>query len=46
MHTIPIGFHKPWLYHPNDIILGPQVERECKFLKHIFNVGMSAWEWK
>ena len=37
LRTIPIGFHKPWLYHAKDILQGAQVQNECKFLKFIFD---------
>ena len=33
--VIPIGLHKPWLYHSSDIILGDQMKRECPFLEKI-----------
>jgi hypothetical protein len=35
LHTIPLGFHKPWLYHSNSILQGAQVREECKFLKFV-----------
>jgi hypothetical protein len=35
LHTIPLGFHKPWLYHSNIILQGAQVREECKFLKFV-----------
>jgi hypothetical protein len=28
LHTIPLGFHKPWLYHPVNIFQGAQVREE------------------
>ena len=37
LRTIPLGFHKPWLYHAKDILQGAQVQKECKFLKFIFD---------
>mmetsp|Transcript_28473 Transcript_28473/g.60327 ORF Transcript_28473/g.60327 Transcript_28473/m.60327 type:complete len:464 (-) Transcript_28473:59-1450(-) len=35
LYTIPLAFHKPWLYHPADIINGAQTEKECFFLKFV-----------
>ena len=35
LHTIPLGFHKPWPYLPKDILQGAQVREECKFLKFV-----------
>ncbi|KAL3757996.1 hypothetical protein ACHAWU_001388 [Discostella pseudostelligera] len=37
LRTIPLGFHKPWLYHAKDILQGIQIQKECKFLKFIFD---------
>ena len=36
LRTIPIGFHKPWLYHDRSIWPGDQFSQECKFLKYLF----------
>ena len=33
--TIPIGMHKPWLYHDMDILLGDQMKHECPYLEKI-----------
>ena len=35
LHTIPLGFHKPWLYHPVNFFRGAQVREECEFLKFV-----------
>ena len=37
LRTIPIGLHKPWRYQTMNILLGKQVEYECKFFKFILN---------
>jgi hypothetical protein len=44
-HIMPLGMHKPWWYHPNDMLRqkGGQVERECKFLKYLFKPNESKW---
>ncbi len=37
LFTIPLGFHKPWGFLPKEILQGAQVQKECKFLKFIFD---------
>mmetsp|Transcript_61628 Transcript_61628/g.74138 ORF Transcript_61628/g.74138 Transcript_61628/m.74138 type:complete len:557 (-) Transcript_61628:17-1687(-) len=32
---IPIGMHKPWLYHSPEVLKSPQVEKECPLFKYI-----------
>eukprot|EP00977_Amphora_coffeiformis_P004354 scaffold923_cov171-Amphora_coffeaeformis.AAC.12 len=42
--TIPIGFHKPWWYHSNEVLLSPTMQQACPFLPFIFEPKMSRWE--
>jgi len=35
LHTIPLGFHKPWPHLSKVILQGAQVQDECKFLKYV-----------
>jgi len=45
LRTIPIGLHKPWWYHPNHLLQGKQVQKECKFLKYMFDAQKdSRWD--
>jgi hypothetical protein len=45
LRTVPIGLHKPWWYHPNQILLGSQILQECKFLKYMFDPDKeSRWD--
>ena len=37
LYTIPIGFHKPWAFHQKEIFHGVQFQKECKFLKFLFD---------
>ena len=39
--TVPIGLHKPWLYHSYDVLTSNQMERECPYLKHVLP---SKWD--
>jgi len=32
---LPIGFHKPYLYHSRDLLLGQKLNNECKYLHYI-----------
>mmetsp|Transcript_2051 Transcript_2051/g.3703 ORF Transcript_2051/g.3703 Transcript_2051/m.3703 type:complete len:569 (-) Transcript_2051:1898-3604(-) len=41
--TIPIGFHKPWWYNSNELLLGTDVSSQCKLLKYIFKPEDSRW---
>ena len=38
LYTISLAFHKPWLYHPADLINGTQTEKECFSLKFVRNL--------
>lgn len=42
-YTVPIGFHKPWWYHSNDILLAPDMQQACPFLPLVFTPNMSKW---
>jgi hypothetical protein len=45
LRTVPIGLHKPWWYHPNQILQGSQILQECKFLKYMFDPDKeSRWD--
>jgi len=35
--TVPIGFHKPWWYFDNDVLLSKDIDEQCPFLKYMFN---------
>ena len=35
LHTIPLGFHKPWHHLSKVVLQGAQVHDECKFLKYV-----------
>lgn len=37
LFTIPLGFHKPWAFLPKEILQGTQIQKECTFLKFIFD---------
>ena len=45
LRTIPLTFHSPWTYHAIDIIRGPQVQQECKFLQYMFRESESVFQW-
>jgi hypothetical protein len=38
---VPIGFHKPWWYHPNTILLSPTLQQACPYLPFIFTPDMT-----
>ena len=42
--TIPVGFHKPWWYHSNEVLLSSTMQQACPFLPFIFEPEMSRWE--
>jgi hypothetical protein len=42
--TIPNGVHRPWLYHPNELIRSDPLAKGCLFLQYIFTPEMSRWE--
>jgi hypothetical protein len=42
--TIPNGVHKPWWYHPNDLVRSKAMANACPFLPYIFTPEMSRWE--
>lgn len=44
LYTIPIGLNKVWWHQPNEILLGDQVQRECKFLKYVFSPSQTKWK--
>lgn len=38
LYTIPVGIHKPWDYHSQELLGGVQLKQECKFLKFMYNI--------
>jgi hypothetical protein len=42
--TIPNGIHKPWWYHPNELIRSDAMAKGCPFSQYIFTPQMSRWE--
>jgi hypothetical protein len=42
--TVPIGFHKPWWYHSNEILLAEAMQEACPYLPFVFTPEMSRWE--
>lgn len=41
--SVPVGFHKPWAYQPNDLLLSPAVDNACPLLKFIFKPDQSRY---
>jgi hypothetical protein len=39
--TVPIGFHKPWWYHSNALLLSPEMQQACPYLPFVFTSDMS-----
>jgi hypothetical protein len=42
--TVPIGFHKPWWYHSNEILLADAMQQACPYLPFVFTPEMSRWK--
>jgi hypothetical protein len=42
--TIPIGVHKPFWYHSNDLLRSKAMRMACPFLPYIFTPEMSRWQ--
>jgi len=41
--SMPIGIHKPWWYHPNELLLGTEVSEQCPYLRYIFHIEDSKF---
>lgn len=41
--NVPVGFHKPWWYHSNEVLLSPAMQRACPFLPFIFEPDESRY---
>jgi hypothetical protein len=41
--TIPIGIHKPFWYHSNELLRSKSMHQACPFLPYIFTPNMSRW---
>jgi hypothetical protein len=42
--TIPNGIHKPWWYHPNEMLRSDSMTKACPFLQYLFDPSMCRWE--
>jgi hypothetical protein len=42
--TIPNGVHKPWWYHPNELLRSDKLASGCIFSQYIFTPKMSKWK--
>jgi hypothetical protein len=41
--TIPVGMHKPFWYHSNELLRSKEMHQACPFLPYIFTTNMSRW---
>jgi hypothetical protein len=42
--SVPMGFHKPWAYQSNDLLLSDQLEDSCPLLRYIFEPEQSRYQ--
>lgn len=42
--TVPTGFHKPWAYQSNDLLLSDQLDEACPLLRYIFEPNESRYQ--
>jgi hypothetical protein len=41
--TVPVGLHKPFWYHPTELLRSESMRQSCPFLPYIFTPEMSRW---
>ena len=42
--TIPLGFHKPFWYQPNELLRSNEISQACPYLRFIFEPKMSRYK--
>ena len=42
--TVPVGFHKPWGYQPNEFLRSKEMDNACPLLRYIFRPDQSLYE--
>mmetsp|Transcript_41634 Transcript_41634/g.60938 ORF Transcript_41634/g.60938 Transcript_41634/m.60938 type:complete len:300 (+) Transcript_41634:991-1890(+) len=42
-YTVPIGMHKPWWYHSDEVLQKEEMLQHCKFLKYMYQPKDSSY---